>query len=86
LRYVQLVPWIERGVAVVVGVMGPLQLKDVAAFHRGPTLGVPERAKPGNTPNGMTKKMERKAKSARTTMMITMATLLPLFETVMGTS
>jgi hypothetical protein len=34
----------------------------------------------------MRKKTERKAKSARTTMMITRAIVLPLFETVMMTS
>lgn len=47
LRYAHLVPWVQRAVAVVVGTLGVFQLKDVVAFDRGPTLGVPERAKPG---------------------------------------
>jgi cytochrome c biogenesis protein CcdA/glutaredoxin len=46
LSYVDFLPWIRRGVAVVAGVLGLWQLKDVVAFHRGPTLGVPEAAKP----------------------------------------
>jgi len=46
LSYVRFLPWIQRGVAVVAGALGLLQLKDVIAFHRGPTLGVPEAAKP----------------------------------------
>jgi hypothetical protein len=37
-------------------------------------------------PNGMTKKMERKAKSAKITMRTTSAMLLPLLETVILTS
>ncbi len=45
-----------------------------------------ERARPGKTPKGMRKKTERKAKSARTTKMMTSAIDLPLFETVMWTS
>jgi cytochrome c biogenesis protein CcdA len=61
LRYAQFLPWIQRGVAVLVGVMGLLQLKDVVAFHRGPTLGVPERAKPG-----MYQRMRRLAETDRT--------------------
>lgn len=47
LRYAQYLGWIQRAVALVVAVLGLLQLKDVVAFHRGPSLGVPERAKPG---------------------------------------
>lgn len=47
LRYADYLGWIQRAVAVVVAVLGLLQLKDVVAFHRGPSLGVPERAKPG---------------------------------------
>lgn len=47
LRYARYLSWIQRGVAIVVGAMGILQLKDVVAPDRGPSLGVPERAKPG---------------------------------------
>jgi cytochrome c biogenesis protein CcdA/glutaredoxin len=47
LQYARFLPWVQRAIAVVVGALGLLQLKDVVAFHRGPTLGVPERAKPG---------------------------------------
>jgi cytochrome c biogenesis protein CcdA/glutaredoxin len=46
LAYVRYVPWIQRAVAVVAAGLGLLQLKDVVAFHRGPTLGVPDAAKP----------------------------------------
>lgn len=46
LAYVQYVPWIQRAVAIVAAALGVLQLKDVVAFHRGPTLGVPDAAKP----------------------------------------
>jgi cytochrome c biogenesis protein CcdA/glutaredoxin len=47
LRFVDYLGWIQVGVALLVGVLGVLQLKDVVAFHRGPSLGLPDRAKPG---------------------------------------
>jgi cytochrome c biogenesis protein CcdA/glutaredoxin len=46
LRYVQYLTWIQRVVAVVVGVLGLLQLNDAVAFRRGPSLGVPKGARP----------------------------------------
>jgi cytochrome c biogenesis protein CcdA/glutaredoxin len=47
LAYAQFLPWIQRVVAVVVGTMGLLQLKDAAGIGVGPSLSVPDRAKPG---------------------------------------
>lgn len=60
LRYAQFLPWIQRGIALVVGTMGLLQLKDALAVERGPSLGVPERAKPG-----MYQRMRRLAQDER---------------------
>jgi cytochrome c biogenesis protein CcdA/glutaredoxin len=71
LRYVQYLTWIQRTVAVVVGVLGLLQLKDVVAFHRGPSLGVPERAKPG-----MYRRMRRLADPERSVPVVLGATAL----------
>jgi cytochrome c biogenesis protein CcdA len=45
--YAQFLPWIQRGVAVVAGGLGLLQLKDGFGFDVGPSLGVSERARPG---------------------------------------
>jgi hypothetical protein len=45
-----------------------------------------DRATPGRTPKGRRTKTDLKAKRARTTMMITRAIVLPLFEFVMMTS
>jgi cytochrome c biogenesis protein CcdA/glutaredoxin len=47
LAYAQFLPWIQRVVAVVVGTMGVLQLKDAAGVASGPSLSVPDSAKPG---------------------------------------
>jgi cytochrome c biogenesis protein CcdA/thiol-disulfide isomerase/thioredoxin len=47
LAYAQFLPWIQRMVAVVVGAMGVLQLKDAAGVASGPSLSVPDHAKPG---------------------------------------
>lgn len=47
LRYAGYLPWIQRAVALLVGTLGVLQLKDVVAPSAGPSLGVPDRAKPG---------------------------------------
>jgi cytochrome c biogenesis protein CcdA/glutaredoxin len=60
LQYARFVPWIQRAIALVVGTLGVLQLKDVVGAHRGPTLGVPERAKPG-----MYQRMRRLADTER---------------------
>jgi cytochrome c biogenesis protein CcdA/glutaredoxin len=45
--YAQFLPWIQRAVALVVGTMGLLQLKDAAGIGAGPSLSVPDSAKPG---------------------------------------
>jgi cytochrome c biogenesis protein CcdA/glutaredoxin len=47
LSYAQFLPWIQRVIAVVVGTLGVLQLKDAFGFQLGPSLSVPDQAKPG---------------------------------------
>jgi cytochrome c biogenesis protein CcdA len=47
LSYAGGLAWIRRGVAVVVGTLGALQLRDALAPPEERTLGVPRRARPG---------------------------------------
>lgn len=47
LSYAGSIAWIQRGVAVVVGVLGLLQLKDAMAIAHGPSLSVAKGARPG---------------------------------------
>jgi cytochrome c biogenesis protein CcdA/glutaredoxin len=47
LSYVGYVGWIQRAVAVLVAVLGLLQVKDYVRFHQGPSLGIGDEAKPG---------------------------------------
>jgi len=60
LRLVRFLPWVRAGIAIVVGTLGVLQLQAVVAEGRGPTLGVPGRAKPG-----MYQRMRRLAEEDR---------------------
>jgi glutaredoxin len=47
LSYARFLPWIQRVVALVAGVLGLLQLKKAFGIAAGPTIGVSERARPG---------------------------------------
>lgn len=47
LTYVAYLAWIQRAVAVVVGTLGVLQLRDALAPGRGPHLGITRQARPG---------------------------------------
>lgn len=47
LSFVGYISWIQRTMALVVAVLGVLQIKDYVWFHRGPSLGIGEGAKPG---------------------------------------
>jgi cytochrome c biogenesis protein CcdA len=47
LSYAQLLPWIQRGVALVAIALGLLQLKDGFGIAGRPSLSVDERARPG---------------------------------------
>ena len=47
LSYVGYLTWIQRGVALVVGTLGVLQLREAIGSDQGPHLGVPTRARPG---------------------------------------
>lgn len=47
LSYVGYIDWIQRSVALLVAVLGLLQVKDYVWFHRGPSLGIGEQAQPG---------------------------------------
>lgn len=47
LSYVGYVGWIQLAVAVVVGALGLLQIKDYFWFHEGPSLGIGDDSKPG---------------------------------------
>ncbi len=40
-------PWVTAGAGLLALVIGVLNVKDFFAFHRGPTLSIPEAAKPG---------------------------------------
>jgi cytochrome c biogenesis protein CcdA/glutaredoxin len=47
LSYIGYVSWIQRAVAVLVAVLGLLQVKDYVRFHQGPSLGIGDEARPG---------------------------------------
>ena len=47
LSYARFLPWIQRGVAIVAGTLGVLQLKELFGVERGPKLGIPDASKPG---------------------------------------
>jgi cytochrome c biogenesis protein CcdA/glutaredoxin len=47
LTYVGYLDWIQRAVALLVAVLGLLQIKDYVWFHQGPSLGIGEGAQPG---------------------------------------
>lgn len=47
LSYAGSIEWIQRGVALVVGVLGLLQLKDAAGITTGPSLSLSKSVRPG---------------------------------------